>query len=676
MIGHDPADSRVVCPICHKLETLKYQDFLCESCIHNNIEIIRNSVISNELITSSLRQEINRIFDACGHSLDVSNTESEVENHLTESKVNTKVQAPLNATPTAVKSLSLQLRRLDVYNAKRKIMAIDHSKDALQGKVADLEGKLRMLERSMDKRELALTYKKHKLVEQYETELARKRLEVTMLRSESTLQIMHQSTILQKSHYTVIRNLIFTNFKRTRNFGPRLLKPPLLLFNQPVLRFSSFLANNSRVDTINSFIENLITILILFKELFFDERPELFPYLSYLESLLPDESFYTSVQEKIAALRDEVNEQKIDEKDHELNQKDVPYLDRQASDLYLDKVVIKNNAIRIPISSRTVNINRRASVKEVVANTKGGAEATSPNSILSPELPDKKVANGLYGKKIVIVPHRVLTRPFTKLKTKEYLRFVLILVKILLTFNAFLSEINAIMPLTKLKHSRSMMDTLNNLRANSKSNAEGSEEFLYDIETILCQIANLDDHFKSEEALRADSQRGSQKNSSNPSFADLSLILTVTTNSSINTSLVNIQNSEVPSKRRSSNMFRFYSALINRSRRPKQSDETSSVLKIANDDTNIYGMISETNSSETSRLSLQPSARINALKTDKKGTQDVKSIMKVVHSIICDGENSEAPSDLSTQISRTETLCMLAESKAQLDDWDMVSHMY
>lgn len=670
MLGHATGDSRAVCPICHKVETPKHQDLLCDRCIHNNIEIIRNSVVSNDLITSSLRQEINRIFDACGHSPEI--VDATFEADLQPRKPSrTDVQPPLNASPTAVKSLSLQLRRLDIYNAKRKIQSIDHSKVVLEDKVADLSTKLKKLEMSIGEKERALTYKQHKLTEQYETELTRKRLEVNTLRTESISQIVRQSIILHKSHYTVIRDLIFNTPNRLRHLGLRLPKPPLLLFDQPVVKFSLLLANNSKIDTINTFIENLIKVLVLFKELFFYENPEIFPYLTYLESLLPDERFYTSVQEKIAAIRVEAKEQTLDEKNLEPDNKD---LENSESETYLDKVVIKNNAIKIPISSRTANINRRASVKEPEGTPKNSSRGASPNSTLSPEIPDKKISSGLEGKKIVIVPHKILTRPFTKLKSKEYLRFVLILVKILLTFNTLLSEINTTMPPVKLKHSRSMMDTLNNLRTNAKPTEDAPEEFLYDIEIILSRIANLDDRFRRDITLYATSLKGSPKTSSNPSFADLSFILTVPTNTSINGSLVNIQHPEASKKAGTSNIYRIYSALVNKNRREATSKNSKPI--ISNDDINVYGMISETHSSDTSRLSLRQSGKVRNNTSEKKESYDIKSIMKVVNTIICDGDVSKAHSDLSTKISRTETISMLAHSKAQLEDWDMVSHMY
>lgn len=657
MMGNAVVDSKTFCYLCHKLQTVKHQDLVCDSCIHNKIELIRKSIIENEAVSSELRCEINGIFEACdGSTL----TSSELP-----AETNLKAATCLKTSGGVVKSLSLQLRRLDILNANIKFQGIEKSQKALRDKVAAAKAKLQTDKTGVQEREQLIEKKRHLLIERHETEQSRKRLEVARLRGENITQITRQATLLQFSHYLVMREVIFDSTDLSR-VGSRFLKDPLSFYGQPVIPISSFLSNN-KIDVINTFLENLIRLQLLLRDLLFDGELELFPYLSHLETLLPDEKFYDSVQDKIDAIRNENNSTEIENAAYkEPADKSPPLLENSIT---LDKIVIHNKSIQIPISSRTANINRRASVKESSTDTKVGKGVVAK---YTPTVTKnvQRTSGVLEVKKIVIVPHKILTRPFTRLKPREYLKFVLIVVKILLTFNAMLREIDNKMPIKKLRHSRSMIDTLNNLRSKLKVNP-GTEEFLYDIEKILLRVANLDEHFRIGGLYAADSQRVSQRNSASSSAADFSLVLSTTSSSSMSASVVNIHSSATSSQAGPSNMNRLYDAF--KARRNDSKVQPVSV-DVSSNYASVYGMISEPHLSEASGLSLPSTSGkiMQLLSQPQRVNYDLKAIMKVVHSLIAEGDSASFSSDPSKKF----TLSMKEQSWAQLEEWDVVSQMY
>lgn len=674
MLDHANHDLRTLCPLCYKPETIKHQDLVCEDCVHNGIELIRNSVIQNEEIAKNLRLEINLIFEVRENS---NGPKVLTAGQLTALNSSKSARQPcLQTSDSVVKHLSLQLKRLEILNANIKLQGIEKSRLALQARLATSKAKYEDFKSKIDNKEAQIVRKRQKLNEDYEAALNTKRSEVTRLRGENSLQITHQAKLLQYSHYKVIRNVAFEGYS-TLKLVSRRTKDVMMFYGQPIISLSALLSNNNKVDAINTFIENLISFLILLRDLLFHEDQELLPYLSYLESLLPDTKFYNSVQEKIDAIYKEASDVEVVEKAATEDAADVEFLPNSEQSVSFNKVIIHNKTIKIPMSSRTANLNRRASIREHDLELKENL-STENTRTSTPQTPStSRLPQSLEGKKIVVVPHKILTRPFTRLKPKEYLKFLLIVVKILLSFNTMLKEIEDRMPVKKLKHAKSMMDTLNNLRFKQRFSKTDSGDFLYDIEKILLRFANLDDHFKAEGTEMISTQQVSQKTSATQSFADMSLVLTTTTDSSISASLVNVHNSMISGQAGPSNIRRFYDALVSKTKvRNNVKSKSSTNLKTMNDDLDIYGLISETQSTDTSNLSLQLVARNRGDVAPKKETYDVKSIMEVAHSIIAAGNIDSITSDPAKQNIRKVTLSMMEHSKAQLEEWDVISQMY
>lgn len=724
MLTNAANDRKTLCPLCYKSETLKDQDLVCGQCVLGWIELVRNSVIKNEEITRELRQEIDYIFDAC---------DGRPKNQLPSSGVldqpsPSPLPSPWDDTndarhnfyleqrkahhitsSAAVKQLSLQLRRLEILNKKIKLQVIERSRRALEDRMISLQSRIDLSREKVQEREELVERKKHELVNEYEKELARIRLDGSRITGYDTLQVNRQAKLLRFARYKVIREIIFENYN---SIGPDMVETDVkhehgdehqhdiefdqqqqhqheiekeiehrnlfLFYGQPIIHIPALLSNNNKLDTINNFVENLIRIQMTFKDLLFHMEPEVLPYIGYLKSLLPDEKFYNSVQKKLDAICKDVNSIDVLDKAPQEDAADVEFFPPEEPSVSFDKVIIQNNTIKIPVSSRTANLNRRASIRESDQESKEGEASTTQDVISIPSPKDNHLANALEGKKIVFVPHKILTRPFTRLKSKEYLKFVLVMVKILINFNIILEELDIRMPTEKSKVPKSMIDTLNDLRTKPKIGKQTQEEFSFDIEQILLRLANLDNHFKSQKSDFGHSHRGFQKNSANTSFVDLSLILTTTSESSLSASLVNVQSSMISRQNRPTNARRFYDVLIPGRRAQKNKNELAD-QKFSVNDLNVYGLISETQSSDTSSVSIHIKAdnkKPNTGDRAKKEKYNVKPIMEVVHSLIAGGNFGALSTDPATQNIQKVTISMMEQSKAQLDDWDVISQMY
>lgn len=632
------------CPICHKLELPTHQDLLCGNCVHSSIEHVRNSVIENERVALALRREINAIFAACDArpgASDKRTQESGKRAVLGAARTSGGSDA-LTTSEAAVKSLALQLWRLKILDVNIKLQGIERARKTTEDKIAAAETRCGALEAALLERERAIDDERHRMEDQYKAAVAKSCLDAAVVRSERVPQIQRQVTRLQHAHYVVLRELVFSGRPRASN--------RVKLFHQPVIRLSTFLSHNNKVDAINTFLENLVCVLMLFKDLFFPNEPSVLPYLPYLQSLLPDESFYASVQEEIAAIS---NEREIETGETSNGPTVAAPI---AESVSFAKVVICNNTIRIPMSSRTANLSRRASVRHAEKAARESETSPTPPSQASTRL----VPSVLEGKKIIIVPHKILTQPFTRLKTQEYLKFVLVLVKILVSFNSILREIDARMPPRKLKHSRSMMDTLNSLRFRPKitDSPDYAGDVVYDIPRILFRLATLDERFhgdSDDSAFESCSTKSTFAASSN----DVLLALKVITDSSLSTSIVNIHSSQVP---RQESTPRFYAGLLSKARR--QPEKFKSV-----DDANIYGMVSESHSDSSSSLRASGTTRSQC---DLTG-DELKMIAHAVHTLISEGGGMLAAPKL---VFRRDTMAVMEQSRAQLHDWDVVSQMY
>ena len=128
-----------------------------------------------------------------------------------------------------------------------------------------------------------------------------------------------------------------------------------------------------------------------------------------------------------------------------------------------ERVIKLGNTIKLPLSSKTINSQlRRASL-----NKEDASSSSKPNEVekITPKKAPSPIRSTLSGKKMIILPHKILTKPFTKLTAKEVLKFLLIIVKILFNFKTFFYfTIDSIPNLRK--QSSMLSNTMNPFRNN------------------------------------------------------------------------------------------------------------------------------------------------------------------------------------------------------------------
>lgn len=704
------------CPICLKKEYPKHQDLLCGNCVHDQIEIIRNSVVDNERTNGILRNDINAVFTACETIRSQKMTEDDfaklrltLDPDSTPDVIFNGVSKPNLPVPgvVAVKHLALQLQKLDTVNTRSKLAGIQNTHDAMTAKVASLEEKVKQLREKIAKEQSVLASKREEFAETYMRKSDALDLEIFRVQGNGMRFVLKQEVELQLRNFQVLREVAFPNYDKwkvasgSRKSG----RLKLELFAQPVILLPSFLANN-KLENINTFLENLIYLQVLLYDFFsVNNMPLDLPYLDTLKQLLPDSNFFDLVHKKFSFI---VNEpETTDMPESNGSNPSLPELDPHERPVELakdgsDKIVIKNNVIHIPISFRTVNLQRRLSLKSPEKETLSfdneklltneSIEATKAMNSPSPKSKPRTTKSILKGKQIVIVPHKILTKPFTRLLSTEYLRFLLVVVKIIMNFQVILKNTIDKVPESKLGRQvagNSITNTINQLRFTGGLlssvilvNDQDKDSTLCDFEAILAKIAEMEAYFRfveSEQLMQLERERISRTNS----LVGLTL-LTSTSRSALTQEVEDYYEQEnsmygaktPQQKEKKVSRFRgFYRSLFGRG---NQKINIPTVLAM---DQNIYGLVSEAYlvNGESNNSENYGRSDTSNESTTKNSELDPRAIMTMVHQLIAQGNGGSRAQSLSSagdDAIKLATLSMLEESRHQLDDWDVLSRMY
>lgn len=720
MVGELREKPSAECPICLKKENPKHQDLICGNCVHDQIEIIRNSVIENERANSILRNDINAVFTACDTIRsqkmapeDFVKLRRAMSPDPTPDVIFNEVSKPHLPVPgmSAVKHLALQLQKLDTVNTRSKLAGIQNTHDTMATKVASLEEKVKQLREQIDKKRQMILEKREVFAESFVRRSDALDVEIFRIRGNGMKFVLKQAADLQLRNYLVLKEVAFPNFDKWKvpSGSRKLGKTRLELFAQPIILLSSFLANN-KLESINTFLENLIYLQVLMHDLLtVNDVPLDLPYLDTLKQLLPDSNFFDLVQKKFSFIIDDPGT--IAESNG--SSTPVSELDPMERPVELakdgsDKIVIKDKVIHIPISFRTVNLQRRVSLRSSLKSPEKDTfsfdnekvlsnEATEDNRLTNSPSPKSKpmiTKSILKGKQIVIVPHKILTKPFTRLLSTEYLRFILVIVKIIMNFQILLRNTIDKVPESKIgRHTsgNSLTNTINQLRFSGGLlssvilvHEQDKESSLCDFETILAKIAEMEPYFKymeSEQLKHLERERISTTNS----LAGLTL-LTSTSRSALTQDVedYNEQENSVfepkSSQMKEKKVSRIRGFYDNWFRRGNQKRSNVSPPVLATDQ-NIYGLVSETylDNGESNNSENYGGSENNTESTSKNSEMDPRAIMTMVHQLIAQGNGGSRAQSLTSagnDAIKLATLSMLEESRHQLDDWDVLSRMY
>lgn len=716
------------CAICLKRETPKRHDLLCGACVHDRIEIIRNSVIENEQLIRILRDDVNGVFEACeavrnpeptGEHAKLNGSGESTQSQVEGDSSNVKVSKSPKPGPLAVKQLALQLQKLDIVNTRARIAGILRTHESLAEKVSTMEKKISELNQQIELKKNLIGSKQDQLTENFIAVSDTLDMETFRLQGNGMRYVLKQAATHQLRNFQVLREVAFSNIDRYKAGVSGLRssrgKNKLEIFSQPVIPQASFLSYNNKLETINTYLENLIYLQVLICDLLRANGVLIeLPYLQALEKLLPDSNFYDLVQKKINLILEDTGTpgaQIIDDVETPENVEVGTGPQVVLATDGKDKIVIKDNVIHIPISFRTVNLQRRLSLRsptkesldyELEKITQNGVYESSPtNTSPSPKSKAKSPRSVLAGKQFVMVPHKILNKPFTRLLTEEYLRFLLVVSKIIINFHILLRRTIDRVPEKKLNRhasNNSLASTINQLRFNGgllssmilPNDHTDKESGICDFEKILARLADLDIYFKyleQEQVKQLDKERLSRSTSSvglslQPSLTRLGQQSQYTEDSSdVAGSYDKINSLHVTPERKTSKFKIIYNTLFGK---PQDSDLVPKEDRHGGFDENIYGLVSETeldlddpkNSTESIGHNSNDTNPTIAKKVDDL---DPRQIMKTVYMLIARGSGGSRAQSLGSatdEAIRSATFLMMEQSRHQLDDWDVLSRVF
>lgn len=318
----------------------------------------------------------------------------------------------------SITSLAIQLNKLRLLDLKLKTDSIIQAGAQIQTKIVKLMDLKSNIEQELDKNRSKMLKKEAEMIRIYEEEVSKVNSHIEDYKFTKIKQVEIQALKLQYSNFRIIYE---TSFQQ---------RDKKMLFNhQPILKLEEFLGYNLLV--INQFLERLI---ILQSQLAFLFNVEL-PHLKELKNYLPDEKFYNLIRKKELIITGKDSEEEEDGNlDGQASEKkdsiDIPKGIPNPN----EKIFKLGDGYNLPPSSKTLNyqLRRRASsvepadlnnipvIKEPVTTT------TATTSSFSKTSPRK-----------IIIPHKIINKPFNKLAIKDFLRLVGIIVKIIINFQVF-----------------------------------------------------------------------------------------------------------------------------------------------------------------------------------------------------------------------------------------------
>ncbi|CAG88528.2 DEHA2E21868p [Debaryomyces hansenii CBS767] len=641
----------VRCPLCHKPE-LYYNDLICSNCNNNELELIRNSCIENDSINDIARNKINTIFSTCQDVKDLKGIElpPEISNETPQPSIN------------AMKSLALQLIKLDILNTNLKIKNIDKTQELLDARTNELKNNIQIIQTKLDTKQERLDSTCSKLFNNFEETNDSLNAKIQEYKFEKINQIKKQSIQLQYNNYKILKEMIFTsnNSKSANlNYITKLKASSsrnLLFHNRSILNINEFFSCNNKLPQINEFLENLIKLQVHLQDIFNMDSFSL-PYLEELIGYLPDSKFYDMIQEKENFM---INGGKLssDEIEDAEEEKNSTVQEMKADN---ERVIKLGNTIKLPLSSKTINSQlRRASL-----NKEDASSSSKPNEVekITPKKAPSPIRSTLSGKKMIILPHKILTKPFTKLTAKEYLKFLSIIVKILFNFKTFFYfTIDSIPNLRK--QSSMLSNTMNPFRNNSED-----RNFSSSFEKILEKVASMDRYFSHKLSRIQNAKSSDEKydmSSSNLSSSNAGTFKSFNTHST-STSNANYDFRTPSSNPNSTHSLNSSAVVTQRNGKVKQF-----YSKQKPNDHEIYGNFSESKDNMGS-----PVYSYDA-DNDLMNESELKTIMQDVYKLMASGTSRSRNSELNDKSKNLDfnAINMIAQSKVQLDEWDVVSKMY
>lgn len=270
----------------------------------------KHHVDHNEDVGAAARAQINSIFAVCSHLQGDDKTEP----------------APL-LTSDAVKALAVNLDRLRIRSSRIRLKMLDSSIANMRSRLQDTRNHAALDASHIETLRTTLRSLIHNVLLSYTTETEKVHLIASELASTKLPRVQHRINLGTSQHFDVLREIAFGS-KRTRG---------VLLFSEPIIELSDIwrvplhLANSMLVNLIRlqSFLSRLLRL-----------------HLPHLESLIRVLPRYSLEEAKVSV--------------SELNTSHNP---SSGPSGITGSMIMLGDTTRLPVSSKTINNQRRASLK-------------------------------------------------------------------------------------------------------------------------------------------------------------------------------------------------------------------------------------------------------------------------------------------------------------------------
>ncbi|KAL6454609.1 hypothetical protein SBY92_004076 [Candida maltosa Xu316] len=368
---------------------------------------LQSKARDDDVTTNQYKTQIDTIFEIV-HSLQ--------EN--SETNVNELYYLLDHELPTpsiiSITSLAIQLNKLQLLDLKSRNDSIQYAKEQATKKISGLKEQKQGLENSLDGIRLKMLKKEAEIIRVYEQEMAKITSHIEDYKLTKIKQVEIQALKVQYANFRIIYE---TSFQQ---------RDKKLLFDyQPILKLEEFLGYNLLV--INQFLERLIVLQCRLASLFNVELP----YLKELKKCLPDEKFYNLIRKK-ELLISGIDEKEEDENENEQSEKNnsTDFIPKGISNP-TEKIFKLGDGYNLPPSSKTLNYQlrqRASSVEPADLNNIPVIKETITPSTTTTTSTSRKI----------IIPHKIINKPFNKLAIRDFLKFISIIVKVIINFQVFL----------------------------------------------------------------------------------------------------------------------------------------------------------------------------------------------------------------------------------------------
>lgn len=392
------------CHVCLATKAVVEDSKLCALC-HEETRLLLARERDMEAVHKQSQDQVNAIFDLVDHP------------HLSSQDLDKQL---VHLT----KFLTIQFNKLKMLNLNIELNTINAAIDNLKYRIRYLNVEVELAKEGMEAKSQVLGAQREALQSKYNHTLAALDNSAQEYQQHNVHQIRRHLVKQRLLKYKSLRLLVFAHTESNT----------LLFYGQSIIPMSEFVSYN--ILSINNYLENLIRVQIQLQDLFAID----FPYLDGLRVYLPTSDFYTARQEKEHELKGEGEKDDNEPGFPELLHVDTP---RPAVVVGNSEKVLKlGDQIKLPLSSKTLNRQRRLS-KIDQRNTSRGPSPQHEESQSSVSRTASPVAQNGSNRKMVIVPHRILRLPFSRLSIREFLKFLLVVSKIIINFDYFLLQIGS-----------------------------------------------------------------------------------------------------------------------------------------------------------------------------------------------------------------------------------------